>query len=77
MAKQDVIRRILKAGLFALIGIGIAAFGVESSFAYAGKCGPHCQAGRMCSDLVAKKGVKTDQRQSEYQACMRDPQNYK
>jgi hypothetical protein len=77
MTKQYVIRQIVKAGLFVLMGIGIAVLDVESSFA-GGTCNSRCQANRRCGDLVKQKGLKdADQRRAEFQKCQRDPQNYK
>ena len=72
---QRVVRRAAKIALLALIGMGFAAADVEYSYAY---CGGHCQAGKMCGDLVGRKGLKDKgQKRDEYQKCMRDPNSYK
>jgi hypothetical protein len=62
-------------GLVALVGAGIGV-GIEPS--YAGNCGGHCQAGKMCFALVKQKAIKDQsQRREEYQKCMRGPDTYK
>jgi hypothetical protein len=76
MFGQRVIRKAVRAGLLALIGMSIMAANTRPSFA-GGTCGPHCQANRMCTDLVKKKGVKGAQFKSEHEKCMEDAQNYK
>jgi len=50
---------------------------VETQPSFAGNCGGHCQAGKMCGDLVTRKGLKGAQKRDEYQKCMRDPNSYK
>jgi hypothetical protein len=74
MIKQHIVRVVVRVGIAALIGMGVATSGPETSFA---NCGGHCQAGKMCGDLVSRKGVKGDQKREEYQKCMRDPNSYK
>ena len=75
MSKQRFARGVALFGLAALFGAGIGSIGVEPSYAY---CGGHCQAGKMCADLVKRKAIKDQsQRRDEYQKCMRDPNTYK
>ena len=75
MALQRGIRTAVQLGLLAVLGVGIAITTVEQSYAY---CGGHCQAAKMCGDLVSRKGLKDkDQKRQEYQKCMRDPNSYK
>jgi hypothetical protein len=74
MTKRFFTRDAIKMGLIGLVGFGYVTVATESAYA---NCGGHCQAGKMCGDLVGRKGVKGDQKRDEYQKCMRDPNSYK
>jgi hypothetical protein len=75
MGNQGVVCRAARTALLALIGMGFVTADIQYSYAY---CGGHCQAGKMCADLVSRKGLKDKgQRTGEYQKCMRDPNTYK
>jgi hypothetical protein len=74
MPTHYLIRSIVRLSALGLIGMGLAMVDTQTSFA---NCGGHCQAGKMCGDLVSRKGVKGDQKRDEYQKCMRDPSSYK
>jgi hypothetical protein len=74
MIKQHVIRNVFKLSVLGLVGTGAMMVEVQPSFA----CNGRCQANRMCTDLMNRKGLKDgDQRRAEYQKCQRDPQSYK
>jgi hypothetical protein len=74
MIKQYVISNVFKFSVLGLVGIGTMMVDLRPSFA----CNGHCQANRMCADLMNRKGLKDgDQRRAEYQKCQRDPQSYK
>jgi hypothetical protein len=75
MLTHDIVQRAMRVSVLGLIGMGLAAADVQTSFA--GNCGGHCQAGKMCGDLVSRKGVKGSEKRDEYQKCMRDPSSYK
>ena len=75
MAKGNFIRAA--AGLAVLGLFGTALTIVETQTSFAGNCGGHCQAAKMCADLVGRKGVKGVEKRDEYQKCMRDPNSYK
>ncbi len=74
MVKQRIIRNAINLSILGLLGFGLLLVDAAPSFAY---CGGHCQMGKMCGDLVGKKGLKGDQKRDEYQKCMRDPTSYK
>jgi hypothetical protein len=76
MLKQRVIHKAVRAGLLALIGMSIMTANTRPSFA-GGTCNGHCQANRLCTDLVKKKGLKGAQFKTEHEKCMGDSQNYK
>ena len=75
MLKHSIVRSAVRVSVLALIGMGMAAADVQTSFA--GSCLGHCQAMKMCGDLVSRKGVKGSEKRDEYQKCMRDPTSYK
>jgi hypothetical protein len=56
MLNQMIIRKAGRVSVLGLIGLGLVLADVQISFA--GNCGGHCQAGKMCGDLVSQKGVK-------------------
>ena len=74
MVKQRIISKVINLSALGLLGLGLLLVDAAPSLAY---CGGHCQAGKMCGDMVSKKGVKGDQKREEYQKCMRDPNSYK
>jgi hypothetical protein len=74
MMKQYIVRSIVRVSALGLIGMGLAMVDTQPSFA---NCLGHCQAMKMCGDLVSRKAVKGDQKREEYQKCMRDPASYK
>lgn len=74
MMKANFIRSIVGIALAGMVGMVLTTAGAEISFA---NCGGHCQAAKMCGDLVSRKGVKGAQKRDEYQKCMRDPNSYK
>lgn len=75
MIMQRVIRSAIILSALGLIGLGVLLTDTQTSFA---NCGGHCQAGHMCGGMVEQKGIKDkNQRRTEFQKCMRDPQNYK
>ena len=75
MLMHYIIQRTVRMSVLGLIGMGLATADVQTSFA--GNCGGKCQAGKMCGDLVSRKGVKGSEKRDEYQKCMRDPSSYK
>ncbi len=74
MLKQQFIRSAVRVSTLGLIGLGLAMVDTQPSSA---NCLGHCQAMKMCGDLVSRKAVKGDQKREEYQKCMRDPATYK
>jgi hypothetical protein len=75
MLNQMIIRKASRVSVLGLIGLGLVLADVPTSFA--GSCLGHCQAMKMCGDLVSRKGVKGSEKRDEYQKCMRDPTSYK
>jgi hypothetical protein len=72
MGKQCVVGRAARASIIGMIGIAIAIVDVEPSLAQY-----RHQKSAICSSMMNAKGLKGDQRKSEYQRCMIDPGNYK
>lgn len=72
MSKQSVIRVAVKASVLGMNGMGAVIANVEPSFAQY-----RHQKSAICVSAMNAKGLKGDQRKSEYQKCMIDPQNYK
>jgi hypothetical protein len=72
MATQHVIRRAVKASVLAMVGTGVILVGTQTSFAQF-----RHQKSAQCQSMVSAKGLKGDQRKSEYQKCMMDPTSYK
>jgi hypothetical protein len=56
MLNQKILRKAGRVSVLGLIGLGLAVAEVQASFA--GSCLGHCQAMKMCGDLVSRKGVK-------------------
>ena len=75
MLNQKNLRKAGRVSILGLIGLGLAVPDVQTSFA--GSCLGHCQAMKMCGDLVSRKGVKGSEKRDEYQKCMKDPSSYK
>jgi hypothetical protein len=76
MVKYRIGRVATLFSLAALVFAGVEVTSVAPS--YAGNCGGHCQAGKMCADMVKRKAIKEQsQRHDEYLRCMRDPASFK
>ena len=74
MLQQRVIRKAINLGVVGLFGLGLLA--VDSAPSFAGNCGGHCQVMKRCADLAKGKAQGAAVR-TEYQKCMKDPENYK
>jgi hypothetical protein len=55
MLKHHFVRSAVRLSVLGLIGMGLAAADVQTSFA---NCLGHCQVMKRCADLVKEKGVK-------------------
>ena len=74
MINQRMFRALSKASLVALIGAGVVAASVSSSFAGGNDRG---QKNARCRELVGAKHLQGDARRAEWQKCQTDSTNYK
>jgi hypothetical protein len=82
MIKLFDIRKPLGAAIIGSIALAIGVPSVQPSFAGSGRnCIPgNCPdyvARRMCNSALNAKGLKGDERKTEFEKCKNDPINYK